>query len=47
MQTYDLQFRGSALARGFWIYVWDVTTHSHERMYYVGRTGDSSSLNTQ
>jgi hypothetical protein len=46
-QTYELQFGGSVLARGFWIYVWEVTTHKDERVYYIGRTGDSSSLNAQ
>ena len=29
------------LARGFWLYVWRVTTPKGERLY-IGRTGDSS-----
>lgn len=31
------------LQRGFWLYVWRVTTAEGEEMLYVGRTGDSSS----
>lgn len=30
------------LTRGFWLYVWRVTTPEGERLY-IGRTGDSSS----
>jgi hypothetical protein len=35
------------LARGFWLYVWEVTDRSGKRWLYVGRTGDSSSPNAQ
>lgn len=31
------------LQRGFWLYVWRVTTPKGKEMLYVGRTGDSSS----
>lgn len=31
------------LERGFWLYVWRVTTPKGKEMLYVGRTGDSSS----
>ena len=35
------------LARGFWLYVWEVTDSSGKKWLYVGRTGDSSSPNAQ
>src|ERR1035441_3863510 len=31
------------LARGFWLYVWEVTAEDGRKFLYVGRTGDSSS----
>jgi hypothetical protein len=46
--THSLTFTGDILARGFWLYVWEgVTLTNGERLYYVGRTGDSSSCNAQ
>jgi hypothetical protein len=45
--TYELSFKGELLQRGFWLYVWEITTPEQERLYYVGRTGDSSSVNAQ
>jgi hypothetical protein len=42
-----LTFSGRLLARGFWLYVWEITTPQGELLYYVGRTGDSSSVNAQ
>ncbi len=33
--------------RGFWLYVWEATTPNGEVLLYVGRTGDSSSMNAQ
>lgn len=47
MQSYDVEFSGSILCRGFWIYVWHVTTKDGDRLVYVGRTGDTSSPNAQ
>jgi hypothetical protein len=44
---HHLSLPGAMLARGFWLYVWDVTTDSGEKWLYVGRTGDSSSPNAQ
>jgi len=38
---------GGFLARGFWIYVWEVRDLKGAVMLYVGRTGDSSSPNAQ
>lgn len=35
------------MRRGFWLYVWEITTPTRERVLYVGRTGDSSSPNAQ
>jgi hypothetical protein len=45
--THELTFKGGVLERGFWLYVWEITTPHGERLYYVGRTGDSSSNNAQ
>lgn len=45
--TYELNFDGEILQRGFWLYVWEVTTGERGKYYYVGRTGDSSSTNAQ
>jgi hypothetical protein len=39
-----VSFDGELLRRGFWLYAWKIV--SNERVvYYVGRTGDSSSSN--
>ncbi|MFN0300793.1 MAG: hypothetical protein ACKVQU_10620 [Burkholderiales bacterium] len=48
--TADLQevkFNGGILRRGFWLYVWEITPPEGAALYYVGRTGDSSSTNAQ
>jgi hypothetical protein len=45
--TRALTFGGELLQRGFWLYVWKVTTPEQAHLYYVGRTGDSSSSNAQ
>lgn len=42
--TQFLSFRGPLLQRGFWLYTWEISHEAH-KMYYVGRTGDSSSKN--
>ena len=44
---HQLAFDGELLARGFWLYVWEITTKDGAKVHYVGRTGDSSSLNAQ
>ena len=36
-------FRGELIERGFWLYVWRVTTQEGKDLLYVGRTGDNSS----
>src|SRR5437762_13926238 len=46
-EFHEIKFTGGALARGFWLYVWEVTPPLGSKLYYVGRTGDSSSLNAQ
>jgi hypothetical protein len=33
------------LARGFWLYVWRIGKPDGQIIHYVGRTGDSSTLN--
>jgi hypothetical protein len=45
MQVISLD--GKVLERGFWLYVWEVSTPDDETLLYVGRTGDSSSPNAQ
>jgi hypothetical protein len=45
--THELNFHGGLLTRGFWLYVWDISTLEHRHLHYVGRTGDSSSKNAQ
>jgi hypothetical protein len=39
-----VSFEGQLLQRGFWLYAWKITS-SGRTVYYVGRTGDSSSSN--
>lgn len=46
-QTREIRFDGGILQRGFWLYVWEITPRHGEALYYVGRTGDSSSTNAQ
>lgn len=41
---YSMKFDGSVLQRGFWLYIWRVTSPGRDAVY-VGRTGDSSSPN--
>lgn len=38
-----VNFDGGVLQRGFWLYVWEVKPPRRRAVYYVGRTGDSSS----
>lgn len=45
--TYDLNFDGGFLRRGFWLYIWQVRSLGGHELFYVGRTGDSSSINAQ
>jgi hypothetical protein len=42
MKSYSLKFTGGMLERGFWLYVWRVRC-GRRNLFYVGRTGDSSS----
>ncbi len=44
MKWYTMAFNGALLARGFWLYIWDIRGQG-KRIFYVGRTGDSSSAN--
>lgn len=43
----SLSFDGALLSRGFWLYVWEIALPEGHHLYYVGRTGDSSSSNAQ
>jgi hypothetical protein len=42
-RTHVVEFDGGVLSKGFWLYVWVVTTPDGEQLLYVGRTGDNSS----
>jgi hypothetical protein len=42
LSTQSLSFNGALLKRGFWLYLWQVRA-KRRTVYYVGRTGDSSS----
>lgn len=44
---HEVRFNGGVLQRGFWLYIWEVTPLKGRALYYVGRTGDSSSTNAQ
>ena len=35
------------MQRGFWLYICEIQTSESKNLYYVGRTGDSSSRNAQ
>lgn len=41
----ELEFDGKLLQRGFWVYVWRIAAPQDRVVFYVGRTGDSSSPN--
>jgi len=45
--THVFAFNGPILQRGFWLYVWEIRAGEGPPLYYVGRTGDSSSPNAQ
>lgn len=47
LAVHEVRFEGGVLQRGFWLYVWEVTPAHRAPLYYVGRTGDSSSTNAQ
>lgn len=47
LAVHEVRFEGGVLQRGFWLYVWEVTRADRAPLYYVGRTGDSSSTNAQ
>lgn len=43
LAAYSMTFDGAVLQRGFWLYIWRITTDTNATVIYVGRTGDSSS----
>ncbi len=43
--TYCLSFEGAMTERGFWLYVWRVTSSDDRELLYVGMTGDTASPN--
>jgi hypothetical protein len=46
-KLHHFEIPGDLLRRGFWLYVWKITTPESQVVHYVGRTGDSSSINAQ
>jgi hypothetical protein len=44
---HSLSFPGALLARGFWLYVWEIVTSDGTHLFYVGRTGDEASAHAQ
>jgi len=44
MNNYIFEFSGEISKRGFWIYIYKINNNNSD-YYYVGRTGDSSSVN--
>ena len=42
ISSYQMTFDGEVLERGFWLYVWKIQGEGRQ-VFYVGRTGDSSS----
>lgn len=44
LSLHTVEFAGGLLKRGFWIYVWRIRS-DEESFVYIGRTGDSSSVN--
>jgi hypothetical protein len=42
-KTFTVTLDGAMLRRGFWLYIWEITTPDAEKLVYVGRTGDNSS----
>ncbi len=42
-KTVTVTLDGAMLRRGFWLYVWEITTPDGKEVLYVGRTGDNSS----
>lgn len=45
-RSHELAFSGSLLERGFWLYIWEISHPDwSDPEHYVGRTGDSSSVN--
>ena len=46
-ETFTVTLDGAMLRRGFWLYVWEITTPSSNKVLYVGAPGDSSSPKAQ
>ena len=44
LHLYSVSIAGQMLQRGFWLYIWRIRSRSRV-FYYVGRTGDNSSIN--
>jgi hypothetical protein len=40
---YQLSFDGAFLARGFWLYIWEIAVSDGRTLHYVGKTGDEAS----
>src|ERR1700683_1551149 len=40
LSVHEMAFDGALLARGFWLYVWEITRPDGAKLYYARRTGD-------
>lgn len=47
LDIFELEFSGKFLERGFWLYIWEVSPKQAKPLFYIGRTGDSSSTKAQ
>ncbi len=43
MQLYRLDFDGTILRRGFWLYILEIIVPDGRTLHYVGKTGDKAS----
>jgi len=39
----QLTFDGAILARGFWLYIWEIVAPDGRTLHYIGKTGDKAS----
>jgi hypothetical protein len=47
MNLHQLNFDGAILARGFWLYIWEIDSKDGRTLHYIGKTGDKSSGKSQ
>lgn len=45
--THTIEITSDILQRGYWLFVWESVTPEGKRLYYVGRTGETSEASAQ